>query len=534
MRVHTEPTLAALLRPSLLLFLGGCLAGSPIAAHAQERGFLPEVQAEMADRIAATTHCTGCHAIPRAEHLDRATWEKELLPKMRILLGLTPPTPNSGFQDIEVLKQEKVFPDKPMLSEAAFESASRHFLRRAPEMTGSQQNQEKISVGLKHFRFELVVDRHAPPLTTFVHIDPDRRELLLGDAGFQGYNVLNHQRKIIAGHKIGNIPVSIVVRPDEHWLVGIGHFFPREEKRGQVLRLLQKDGVWHQETVLSDLPRPTHLALADLNGDGLEDMVLCMYGNYVGRFSWFEQLKEGGWKEHLLFDKPGALRSRIVDIDGDGHLDIVVLVAQWTEALFIFKGNGKGEFTRHQIYQKDPSWGHSGFELADFNKDGLLDLLVTNGDNADFNTSPTRPHHGVRILLNRGNWKFEEVWFGPMNGAYRAVARDFDGDGDLDIAAISFFPDYKASPRESFIYFDNNSGSDGDGGTWKFDMSTFQECIMGRWLTLDAGDLDGDGDEDLVLGSLIQMPTEVPPFLKELWQDRGPSVVILRNKTRSP
>jgi hypothetical protein len=253
-----------------------------------------------------------------------------------------------------------------------------------------------------------------------------------------------------------------------------------------------------------------------------------MFGNYVGRFSWFEQLESGAYEEHVLWDKPGALRSEVVDLNGDGHLDIVVLVAQATEAMFVFQGNGKGDFERHQIYQKDPSWGHSGFELADFNQDGKLDLLVTNGDNADFNTSPPKPHHGVRILLNRGGYKFEEVWFAPMNGAYRAVARDFDLDGDLDIAAISFFPDYEAAPRESFIYFENTGGKD----PMKFAPSTFAECILGRWLTLAVGDLDGDGDEDLVLGSLIQMPTKVPDFLKDMWQERGPSIVVLRNLTK--
>jgi hypothetical protein len=37
------------------------------------------------------------------------------------------------------------------------------------------------------------------------------------------------------------------------------------------------------------------------------------------------------------------------------------------------------------------------------------------------------------------------------------VARDFDSDGSLDIAAISFFADYAAQPEESFLYFHNIS-----------------------------------------------------------------------------
>jgi hypothetical protein len=109
-----------------------------------------------------------------------------------------------------------------------------------------------------------------------------------------------------------------------------------------------------------------------------------------------------------------------------------------------------------------------------------------------------------------------------MHGAFKAVARDFDKDGDLDIAAISFFPDYEKAPQESFVYLENLGGL-------RFSASTFPEAISGRWLALDAADLDGDGDIDIVLGSLIEMNSDVPPALKKNWEQTGPSVLILRN-----
>jgi hypothetical protein len=114
-----------------------------------------------------------------------------------------------------------------------------------------------------------------------------------------------------------------------------------------------------------------------------------------------------------------------------------------------------------------------------------------------------------------------------LNGAFKAVAGDFDLDGDLDIAAISFFPDYEKSPEESFVLLENS-------GNMRFKASTFRECISGRWLALDAGDLDSDGDVDIVLGSYIHGPSDVPDGLMLNWEKAGPSVLILRNKAKVP
>ncbi|HUS34682.1 MAG TPA: FG-GAP-like repeat-containing protein, partial [Verrucomicrobiae bacterium] len=71
-------------------------------------------------------------------------------------------------------------------------------------------------------------------------------------------------------------------------------------------------------------------------------------------------------------------------------------------------------------------------------------------------------------------------------------------------------------------------------GQMRFTASTCAESLSGRWLTMDAGDLDGDGDLDIVLGSYIRGPSPVPNVYMRNWQKDGPSVLILRNHLREP
>jgi hypothetical protein len=280
------------------------------------------------------------------------------------------------------------------------------------------------------------------------------------------------------------------------------------------------------KVIVDRLPRAAQTEFADLDGDGDTDFAMCLYGNHRGRFSWFRNLGGDRYQEEILVEKSGAIHCLARDINGDGSIDLALLMAQENETFQIFTNLGRGDFRSEHVFQRPPVYGHNHFELADFDRDGMEDLLVANGDNGEF-TSPPKRFHGLRIYRGQGGGRFQESaeWFFPLNGATKALARDFDGDGDLDIAAIAFFPDYERSPRESFVYLENR-------GRWSFAPATFQQCIAGRWLTLDAGDLDGDGDLDLVLGSYVRGPTAVPGFLTKSWEKDGPSAVILRNQLK--
>ena len=121
-----------------------------------------------------------------------------------------------------------------------------------------------------------------------------------------------------------------------------------------------------------------------------------------------------------------------------------------------------------------------------------------------------------------GRNHFTEKTFLPVYGVQKAVPADIDNDGDMDIVSISFFPDYEKHPEESFVVWENTGNSN-------FRGFTFEGVTDGRWITLDVGDMDRDGDQDIILGNAVMKFGKVPAALMEKWNMHSPSVVLLEN-----
>jgi hypothetical protein len=232
-----------------------------------------------------------------------------------------------------------------------------------------------------------------------------------------------------------------------------------------------------------------------------------------------EHKANGRFERHVLSSLPGAIKAYVKDENGDGLPDIWVLFAHAEEGIFLFTNRGGGRFDQQELIRFPPVYGSSYFELDDFNKDGYPDILYTCGDNGDM-SRVLKPYHGVYIFLNDGQNHFSRKYFFPMNGCYKA--RDFDGDGDLDIAAIAYFADYEMHPEEGFVYLENKGG-------FRFEPHTLKEAESGRWLTMDAADLDGDGKTDIVLGNFSVGPTIEKSSVD--WKT-GPPVLLLKNMSK--
>lgn len=484
-----------------------------------QRGFRSEKEKQSEGRTMAQQVCGSCHIFPEPELADRFTWSNNILPRMSYWLGYDTVDWTNEPGGAEVLASGKL-PPAPVVSAENLKLIHNYYFSSAPENAKPQEPKPALKAGLKHFRVRKSNYRKGHAMTTLVKIDERTKMILVGDEGTKRLVRLKADGTLAGSTNMPNPIVHLLPREDGFCATAIGSVVPSDLAQGEV-RVAE-------QVVLSGLRRPVECAAADLNGDGREDLVVAAFGNILGRFSWYEAKPDGSFAEHMLLDRPGAVGVKVQDVNRDARPDIIMVMAQAQEGIFLFMNRGGGSFEEHSIVHKHPAWGFSHLELVDFNRDGESDLLVTNGDNGDnvnFANGP-RPYHGVRLYLNQGGGRFAESWFYPLWGAYRAVARDFDLDGDLDIAAIAFFPDYRQGSRESFVYLECEGGL-------RFAPSTFVESISGRWITMDAGDLDGDGDADIVLGASNRSFGDVPQALSASWQENGPSVLLLENTVRN-
>ena len=474
----------------------------------------------------AKTYCAGCHLQPRPDIADKETWKTGILPWMKIILGLNPEQVDTAI-DSELIKQSGAVMTSPAMTLDVWNDIIAYYIEEAPEIALPPYKRPEIEITESGFTPKPQRYGSNNPMAFTVHIDSPNKQIFVSDGLGKEVDILDNTGKQFASLAVGNLPAWINDTPEGLYITSLGQFWPREIPAG-ALHFAKREGnsFATPELILDKLQRPAHTSIGDLNGDGREDLVISMFGNYMGHLSWFQKSEAGDYEEHVIYPKAGALKTELRDLDNDGDLDIATLISQAEESFFIYWNDGIGNFTATRIFQHQPAFGHTFFEMVDFDKDGDLDIIATNGDNGEFNTPPRR-FHGIRIYLNDGNNEFRERYFFPMSGAFKALARDFDGDGDLDIAAVSFFPDYKTSPRESFVLLTNQ-------GDYQFTPATIKECIAGRWITLDAGDIDGDEDIDLVLGAVKIGPRDVPPFLAQAWNRSGLTTLVLENTFKAP
>ncbi|KAA9338161.1 T9SS type A sorting domain-containing protein [Hymenobacter busanensis] len=219
------------------------------------------------------------------------------------------------------------------------------------------------------------------------------------------------------------------------------------------------------------------LKVGDLNADGYLD--LAYVGFSGGRVSYNDGT--GQLLTPTIVAAPhGASYPtdlNLADLDNDGNLDIGLLdMNNQLSAVAIYLNDANGFFSRVNDVPVPPS--PVTLRMADVNGDGNLDVLVAGYD----------PQTRVHVRLGTGTGSFVPAPADALvaENPYGMVAADFDGDGDLDLAAAGVARNYVG------VALNNGQG--------RFQRTA--DAVVGTTPdVLAAGDLDEDGDIDLITGN---------------------------------
>jgi|GEM_PF-1136084 len=270
---------------------------------------------------------------------------------------------------------------------------------------------------------------------------------------------------------------------------------------GQLSLTAEPRSSFVESVIAYDADRPNCVAVGDLNGDGTVDVISTdpVYNilHSRGAIYWWEYPSAGSWVVHVVDNEfYGAHHVDTADVDSDGDLDVIGAAYYgddpglgrngkyaWFENL---KGDGSS-WKKHVV--GDYFWGADYIHAGDIDGDGDIDLAgasdLTDGilaQEADIAWFENIDGNGVI-------WAQHDIDLYFDNASEVHVA-DLDGDGDADLVCANSNP-YGPS---QFTWWENLNG---DASEWTKHLIPYEFWGAGY---LDVGDVDNDGDLDLLGG----------------------------------
>ena len=337
---------------------------------------------------------------------------------------------------------------------------------------------------------------------------------------------------------------------------------------GLLLSDMAGGGVWRWQPLaagrspqkVASLRNPAVARWVDLNGNGEPDLVVADLGTFSpadhdrGRVVWLPDVGAAPSAQQgtALIEGLGRVADvQPADFDGDGDTDLVVAEFGWhkTGRVLWLRNDGNANSPQFELQVLDPRPGAIHVPVTDLNHDGhpdvvalisqefeVIEAFLNRGDgtfekrlvhaaddpsfgssgiqlidldgdgdedvlyaNGDtFDSKLLKPYHGIQWLENTGGFPFVPHRLTAMPGVHRALAGDLDGDGDLDIVAGALLPTANHDEAASLKLDSLIWLEQREPGVFVRHAIETANCVHA---TLDLADFDGDGDLDIATGS---------------------------------
>ncbi len=239
---------------------------------------------------------------------------------------------------------------------------------------------------------------------------------------------------------------------------------------------------------LSPLLYPTHAAVGDVDGNGVVDVVLSLR-DVSGKLAMMRGIGGGAFGPIELIEV-GAPTDwvEIRDLNGDAIPDLLASVRTGYGRVAVLRGLGGGSFapTEMILAQRNPA----GMIARDLDGDGDIDAALVNYGSAN-----------VEVWKGDGAIHFQfsqlvstQKWSAGIPFPFSIICEDFDGDGDLDLASASI------GGSSVSIMRNDGSGNFAQGRSWRAPLVAEETVSIAN---IVASDIDGDGDNDIVSNGLL-------------------------------